>query len=388
MLRVLTLSTLFPTSVRPTNGLFVEQQTLSLAALPGVELEVVSPVAMPLWPLSFHRHYRDNIELPIRECWKGVTIHRPRFRVWPKLTRDAWARVMAQALLPVLREVRARFPFDVLAAEFFWPDGWAAMALAEALDLPFSIKARGNDIDGWDGQFKIRGQMKEAALAADGLLAVSESLREFMATLGIPRERVRVHYTGVDRELFRPVDRSSAKAALGIEGPLLATVGWLVPIKGQRLTLAALEVIPGAVLFVIGNGPDRGALEAQVRDRSLTGRVRFLGNCLHEELPKLLAAADVVVQPSEREGLSNVWVEALACGTPIVTSDVGAAREVIDRAEAGSVVAREPKAIAAAVKAILADPPAQVAVRAAAERFSWKRNSRELYEHLSALARN
>lgn len=387
MLRVLTLSTLFPTAVRPTYGLFVEQQTLGLAALPGVELEVVSPVGMPPWPLSFHPNYRDNIGLPRRECWKGVTIHRPRFRVWPKLTRDAWARVMAQALLPVLREVRARFPFDVLTAEFFWPDGGAAMALAEALDLPFSIKARGGDIDSWPRQSEIGEQMMKAALAADGLMAVSEPLREFMATLGIPRERVRVHHTGVDRERFRPVDRASAKAALGIEGPLLATAGWLTPIKGQRLTLAALEEIPGAVLLVIGDGPDRGALEAQARDRGLTGRVRFLGNCLHEELPALLAAADVLVQPSEREGLSNVWVEALACGTPIVISDVGAAREVIDRPEAGRIVGREPKAIAAAVNAILADPPAQAAVRNAAERFSWKRNSRELYEHLSALAR-
>jgi glycosyltransferase involved in cell wall biosynthesis len=385
MLRVLTLSSLFPTAARPTFGLFVERQTLGLAAREGVELEVVSPVGLPLWPLTLHPHYADHIGLPERERWKEVLVHRPRFRAWPRLTRNGTARAMAHALLPVLKEVRTRFPFDVIDAEFFWPDGPAAMILAEALGVPFSIKARGSDIDHWGSHPRIGEQIVAAARAADGLLAVSGALKESMAALGMPPERIRVHHTGVDHERFRPVERAAAKAALGVEGPLLATAGWLIPLKGQRLTLAALEDIPEATLLVIGDGPDRAALEAQARDRGLAGRVRFLGNRRHEELPALLAAADVLVQPSEREGLANIWVEALACGTPIAISDVGGARELVDRPEAGRIAVRNPKAIAAAVRAILADPPAQEAVREAAARFSWERNSRELFDHLSGL---
>jgi glycosyltransferase involved in cell wall biosynthesis len=76
----------------------------------------------------------------------------------------------------------------------------------------------------------------------------------------------------------------------------------------------------------------------------------------------------------------------LACGTPVVTTDVGGAREVIDRPEAGRLVPRDPDAVAAAVNALLADPPAQAAVRAAAERFSWSRNAAELHAHLARLA--
>jgi glycosyltransferase involved in cell wall biosynthesis len=102
-------------------------------------------------------------------------------------------------------------------------------------------------------------------------------------------------------------------------------------------------------------------------------------------LPDLLGAADIMVQPSRSEGLANVWVESLACGTPIVIPDVGGAREIVDRPAAGRIVAREPQAIADAVNAILADPPAQEDVGKAAERFSWERNSRELFEHLSGL---
>ncbi|MGZ8997668.1 MAG: glycosyltransferase, partial [Allosphingosinicella sp.] len=93
------------------------------------------------------------------------------------------------------------------------------------------------------------------------------------------------------------------------------------------------------------------------------------------------------VLPSEREGLANVWIEALACGTPIVVPDVGGAREVVDRPSAGRIVEREPKAIADAVKSILADPPATEEVREAAERFSWERNKSELFDHLAAISR-
>jgi glycosyltransferase involved in cell wall biosynthesis len=91
--------------------------------------------------------------------------------------------------------------------------------------------------------------------------------------------------------------------------------------------------------------------------------------------------------PSEREGLANVWVEALACGTPILIADVGGAREVLDRPEAGRLVARNAVAIAAAARAMLASPPDPAVVRRSAERFSWERNAEELHEHLARLVK-
>jgi glycosyltransferase involved in cell wall biosynthesis len=137
--------------------------------------------------------------------------------------------------------------------------------------------------------------------------------------------------------------------------------------------------------MLIGDGPERAALAAEATRLGVEERVRFLGNRPHEELPQLLGAADIMLLPSEREGLANAWVEALACGTPILVPDIGGAREVLDRPEAGRLVAREPEAIASAARDLLANPPEPAAVRAAAERFSWERNARELREHLSSL---
>jgi len=386
MLRVLTLATLFPNGARPTFGVFVERQTCALAARPDVEVEVVAPVGVPVWPLSLHPHYAPLRALPAKEDWAGLVVHRPPYPVWPRMQAGR-ARRMADALLPLLRDIRARFPFDVIDAEFFWPDGPAAMRLAQAMSVPFSIKARGSDIHVWGGEPGISAQILAAGRAAAGLIAVSAALKRDMVALGLPEEHIRVHHTGIDLDLFRPIDREAAKAALGVEGPLLITVGHLNARKGQEIALAALEAIPNATLLLAGDGPERARLERQAQASGLSDRVRFLGVQRHEALPGLIAAADVMVLPTVSEGLANVWVEALACGTPVVTSDVGGAREVVDRPEAGRLVPRDPTAVADAVNALLADPPAPAAVRAAAEKFSWQRNAAELFDHLSGLVR-
>jgi len=383
MLRVLTLATLFPNHLRPTLGVFVERQTKALVAQAEVEVRVVAPVGLPLWPLSLHPHYASLRNLPLRENWNGLDVHRPRYRVWPKLGHAGTARRMAAALLPVLQKIRRDFPFDVIATEFFWPDGPATALLARALDVPFSIRARGSDIHIWGMQKGIGAQVVAAGRAANGILAVSAAMREDMIALGMPAEKIRVHYTGLDLDAFKPVDRAAAKAALGVAGPLLVTAGGLLVRKGQDLAIEALKALPGATLILVGDGPDRARLEGLAAGLP----VRFLGVRPHGELPGLLAAADVMVLPTVSEGLANVWVEALACGTRVVTSDVGGAREVIDRPDYGRLVPRDPAAIAAAVRDLLDDPIPQASVRAGALRFSWERNSAELAAHLRALVR-
>jgi glycosyltransferase involved in cell wall biosynthesis len=386
MLRVLTLATLFPNAARPQLGTFVERQALALAARPGVALELVAPVGLPVWPLSLHPHYAPLRRLPRRETWKGLVVHRPRYRVWPLIGARGTARSMARAVLPLLRRIREPFPFDVIDAQFFWPDGPAAMRLGAALGLPFSIKARGSDIHHWGDRPGISGQIAAAGNRAGGLLAVSGALKADMAALGLPGERIRVHHTGVDLDRFRPIDRAAAKAALGLSGPLLVSAGALIERKGQAFAIEALAALPGAELLLVGEGPYRPQLERLARRKGVARRAHFLGARPHDDLPALLGAADVAVQPSATEGLANVWVEALACGTPVVTCDVGGAREAIDRPEAGRLVAREAKAIAAAIRDLLAAPPDPAAVRKAAEKFSWDRNAEELEAHLRQVA--
>lgn len=387
MLRVLTLSTLFPNAASPTFGVFVESQTLRLAAQEGVELRVVNPIAMPPFPLDLHARYRKLRSLPLEESWRGLRVARPRLRILPGLSGRINPALLFHAVRPVLRRWRAEgFAFDVIDAQFFYPEGPAAARLAAEFGVPFSIKARGADVHYWCARAGCGRQILDAAARADGLLAVAQSLRRDMVALGMDGTKIAVHYTGVDLERFRPADRAAAKAALGVSGPLVVSLGALVPRKGHEIVIEAVAGMEGATLLIVGEGRERARLAALVQARGLAGRVRLLGSVPHAELPAILAAADVMALASRSEGLANAWIEAMACGTPVVAPDVDGAAEALDRPAAGRLVReRTPAAIAGAIRAILADPPAPEAVRASAERFTWGRNALELHEHLARL---
>ena len=385
MLRVLTLSTLYPSSQRPNFGIFVERQTIGLAAREDVELHVVSPRGLPPWPVSRHANYRALSDLPAIEQRRGVTVHRPRFLNLPATGGRFHASAMARALIPFLTRLRRSFAFDVIDAEFFFPDGPAAVALGRHFGTPVSIKARGADIHFWGTASATREQVRDAGRAADGLLAVSGALRADMIALGMPGERIAVHRTGIDRSLFRPGQRAAAKLALGITGPLVVSAGALIARKGHEIVIDAVARLPGVALRIAGAGPDHAALAARIDALGVGDRVALLGPVPHAELPQWFAAADVMALASASEGLANVWVEALASGTPIVVPAIGGADEAVDRPAAGRMVARDAGAFAVAIAELLSSPPASVDTAAAADRFSWDTNSAELHAHLSAL---
>ena len=387
MLRILTLSTLFPDASRPNFGVFVERQTIGLAAHPDVALQVVAPIGVPPFPLSLASRYRPLRALPKAEEWKGLTLHRPRFANVPG-TGGRWhVAMLTRALIPVLDAIRRDFRFDIIDAEFFFPDGPAAIALGRRYGVPVSIKARGADIHHWGRAPHTDEQVAMAIRQADGLLAVSQPMADDIAALAAPRAPVTVHYTGVDRSRFGVEDRAAAKRALGIDTPLVVSVGALIPRKGHDIVIAAAQPLPGVTFHLIGEGPQRGALQAQIERLGLGDRVKLLGALPHDQVPRHLAAADVMALASASEGLANAWVEALASGTPVVITDAGGAREAVNRPAAGRIVDATPTAFSEAIAALIADPPTADDVKEAAARFSWEANTTALYDHLRSLAK-
>ncbi len=139
------------------------------------------------------------------------------------------------------------------------------------------------------------------------------------------------------------------------------------------------------MLVLCGAGPDEAALRQQAARAGLENRVRFAGSLGHDDLPLLLATAEAMVLASEREGIANAWIEALASGAPLVIPDVGGAREVIDRPAAGRLVARDPQAIAAGLREVLAARIPSEEVAAVAARFSWDTNAARLAEIYSGI---
>ncbi|MEI4509122.1 glycosyltransferase [Sphingopyxis sp. CCNWLW253] len=383
-LRVLSIATLFPDAVRPNFGLFVEKSLRALAAQPGVELTIVAPVGLPPFPLSLHKRYRALRNLPRNESWNGLTVLRPRFTLIPRVGARFNPAKVARAVLSAVRGQS----FDVIDAQFFYPDGPAAMRVADTLGLPFSAKARGADISHFGHDPATRSQVIEAGKTAAGLLAVSEAMRGDMAAIDIDPAKIAVHYTGIDTARFHPGDRAAARAALGMGGtPTILTVGALIERKGQALVIEALPALPDVHYWLAGAGEEESRYRALARKFGVASRVHFMGPVANADLPQLYRAADAVVMPSVSEGLANAWVEALACGTPIVISGAGGAAELVTSPSAGRIVERTPDAIAAAVRDILANPPSPSDVAASlGGRFDWDRNGRELAAHLRRCA--
>ena len=306
MLRVLSLTTLFPSSAHPRYGLFVARQAEALARRGDIEMVVLAPQAIAPVPFDRLLNSPEERAVPASSAAWGVMIHHPRYPYLPRIGPRWNAGLIARAVLPLARRLHAEAPFDLVDAQFFFPDGPAAARIASALGLPLSIKARGSDIVHWGSQDHARKAMLAAAGKAAGLLSVSEALKRDMAALGMDPAKITVHYTGLDHALFQPLPRAAARAACldlaPSDGPLLVTVGNLVPIKGQHLVIAALAALPGARLVLAGTGPEEARLRALAGQIGVGERVHFAGSLQAEPLARLLAAADVMVLPSEREG--------------------------------------------------------------------------------------
>lgn len=391
--RVLSLATLYPNIAAPRFGTFVARSLEALAARGDWAVTVINPIGVP--PVAFGR-YRPLKAAAVDGREKGVAVYRPTFPLFPKIGARLNCRLIARAVMPLAKRLHSKTPFDLVDAQFFYPDGPAAARVAAELGLPLSIKARGADIHYWGAQSFARPDILAAGDQAAGLLAVCGALADDMAAIGLPRGKITLHYTGLDRDRFRPMQHPQLRRRLGKElgialpnrSPVLATVGALIPRKGQALVIEAMAALSNdTVLLLVGRGADEAALRAQVARARMTGRVHFLGSLDHDLLPLVLSAADVMVLPSASEGLANAWVEALACGTPLVITEAGGAREVVTTPEAGRIVARNPHAIGAGIADILADPPLREAVAATAERFSWQANAAALAAHYDGLLR-
>lgn len=388
--RLLSIATLYPNAHAPQFGTFVARSLEALAARGDWEVTAINPIGIP--PLALGR-YRALAKAAVEGVENGVEVHRPSFMLVPRLGARINPSMIARAVLPLARRLHDERPFDIVDAQFFYPDGPAAAWIARQLGLPYAIKARGSDITFWGAQAFAREQMVEAAAHARGLLAVSRALKEDMVALGMPAERIGVHYTGLDRDRFRPLAHSGLRTKLGASlgiplgetEKVVATVGALIDRKGQDLVIGAVASIPGTRLLLVGRGGDEKHLRGLARDLGVEDRVHFLGSVDHDMLPVVLSAADAMALPSRTEGLANAWVEALACGTPLVISDAGGARELVTGPDAGYVVRRDIESVAAALRRLFADPPARERVAATVERFGWAAHAAELarrYEDL------
>jgi teichuronic acid biosynthesis glycosyltransferase TuaC len=374
-IRVLTFSTLYPNREMPYFGIFVENRLRHLVSSGEAASMVVAPVPWFPFEQPIFGRYAAFARVPREELRHGIPVLHPRYPLIPKLGMSSAPLLMHAALRkPLAQILNARFPFDLIDAHYFYPDGVAAVLLGRTLGKPVVITARGTDIN-LISHFRLaRRWLRWAARRAAGIVAVSEALRDRLIELGASGCRIEVLRNGVDLDLFAPKDRAAARRDLGLDpdGPVVLAVSSLVRWKGVDLVIRAVAALPSAHLVIVGEGPEAGALRRLAEALRLRERVRFLGPLPQDRLASWYHAADVLVLASAREGCPNVLLEALACGTPVVAAAVGGVPEIVRDAAAGRLVAeRTSETFTCAIRDLLADPPARAGVRAYAEGFEW-----------------
>lgn len=375
LLRLLTVTTLYPNPNQPNHGVFVENRLRHLVASGAASSEVIAPV--PWFPSASPAFggWSRYAGIPAAEQRHGLAVHHPRYLALPRigLFSGPWMlhRAMRAAALRLLNEGRR---FDAIDAHYLYPDGVAALWLGRELGLPVVVTARGSDTSLLP-QYRLPRRLIEGVIAgADALIAVSAGLRQGLLDLGAPPGKVTVLRNGVDLDTFRPApDRAALRAELSLSGPTLLSVGLLIPRKGHDRIIAALPELPGCTLLVAGEGPDRAALLALAERLGVADRVRLLGPQPHAALARLYAAADALVLASLREGWANVLLEAMACGTPALAGPAWGSAEAISSPAAGLVLDDvTPAAIADGVRRLFAAPPDRAETRRHAEGFGWE----------------
>jgi teichuronic acid biosynthesis glycosyltransferase TuaC len=371
--RLLTFTTLYPNAEQPNHGVFVENRLRHLVASGAVESEVVAPVPFfPITARSFGRWSEYARVKPV-ESRHGLRIHHPRYPALPRIGMTIAPTLLARCgIACVERLIAAGLQFDAIDAHYLYPDGVSAIRIGRRFGKPVVITARGSDVTQLPDFPGPRRAIIATIAAADQLVTVSAALRDGLIALGAPPSKITVLRNGIDADMFRPTERAATRGELGLTRKTLISVGLLIERKRHHLTIEAMRLLPDCELIIVGEGQERERLSALIRRFGLGDRVRLLGARPHAQLPGLYSAADVMVLASSREGWANVLLEAMACGTPVVAMRIGGNAEVVQCAEAGTIVDDpEPRSIAAAVRALIASPPDRSATRAYAQALGW-----------------
>lgn len=363
-MKILWITNIFPNAWYPKKGPFNYEIAQQLAR--DHELFMIVPIA---WTdqLRIRRDAVLHREIEGRLNELRIRIQYPRYYYVPRLLRRCYGTFLWWSVRKIVRRALKTFAPDVVLAYWIHPDGEVAVRVAKQAGVPSVIISGGSDALLLTRDGRRCEKIRRVLELADGIIGVSENLRQKLSSLGVPPEKLHVVPRGVDTTRFCTGDKAAARDRLGIreQANIVLWVGRMVPVKGLDVLLNAVEILHregvSLRLILIGDGPLRHSMETKVRESGLSNVVSFLGSVSHDRLPDWYRAADVTVLSSHSEGVPNVLRESLACGTPFVATNVGGVSELLG--EGSEVVApNDPMSLASAIRKVLTrDVPEPIA---------------------------
>ncbi|MBI4687019.1 MAG: glycosyltransferase [Nitrospirae bacterium] len=306
------------------------------------ELKVVAPV--PWFP--FIRYLKKDYRpiVPYFEMQEGIEVYHPKFFNIPRFFKFLDGFFFFISSIVTIMKIKNKFNFDLIDSHFAYPDGFGAVLLGKVFRKPVAITVRGT-IKKLLQHSLIRAQIKYALKNAERVFTVCDDLKRVVTGLGIPENKTAVISNGVDIEKFKPMQKADARQALGLpmDKKIIVSVGGLVKRKGFHRVISAMpeikKTIPDLSYIIIGGASVEGNYEPELRRMvkalELEREVIFAGAVQHSELYKWLSASDVFCLATSNEGWANVFLEAMACGLPVVTTNVGGNKEVVSSGDYG-----------------------------------------------------
>lgn len=333
-IKILVLSSLFPSPASPNSGIFIKEQLKEIMKLCSV-IGVVSP--KPWLP-----KIKDN---PKEEVWGDIKIFRPRYFMIPKLTVYLNGFFYFISVYLFLRRMKEFIDFDILHVHFAYPTGFAGVLLGKILKKKVILTVRGTDINSFPENRILRIFIKYTLTNVEETIAVSNALKKEVAKMDVAVNKVTVIPNGVNLNLFKPMPKRDARKELGLDNHynIILFVGNLEKVKGLEYLLRAFKeicnsnVIDNTILVLIGTGSLYNLINKMIDDYGIQDCVMLKNHIPHEGIPLWINASDVLCLASLSEGRPNVLYEAIACGIPVVATNVGGISEIIASKELGEL---------------------------------------------------
>ena len=376
---ILTFTTLYPNIIQSTHGVFVENRLRHLRKETNVKARVIAPIPWIPTHKGPFKNYPDYPAIPDTETRCGVEITHPRYLIIPKIGWYLTPWLLYQGTKKAVQALNAKQKIDLIDAHYLYPDGLAAALHAKDLGIPFTMTARGSDVNVIADHILARKMITWAAKRANHIITVSESLKEKLISHHIDRNKVTTLRNGVDLDTFTPQDQKKSRRKFNIpqNNKILLSVGNLIELKGHHLIIKALTMLDNTYqLYIAGSGPDETMLKKLIEKLNLQDRVHLLGKVPHDQLPILYSAADALILASSREGWPNVVLESIACGTPVIANTVNGTPEIIKSPEAGILIKnREAETIKQGIEQLFSNLPNRNDTANYAKAFTWTETS-------------
>jgi len=336
----MSVSHLFPNSLQPNLGIFVKERLKYVARK--TNLSVIAPIPkFPFMNLLDKYYGIDDIEH--QEIVEGVHVYHPRYFMIPKYLKCLDAAFYSLSLRHFAEDFIRVNKIDILDFHWVYPDGIAGIDWARKSGKKIIVTVRGNEAIHYYEKTRVREIIKEQLSSFHHIITVSNDLKnKVINSYSVQPDKVTVIPNGIDSTKFYPIEKSAAKAYCHLDDNkrIILTVSRLSSEKGLEFLIQAVSKIKSTdvMLIIIGDGPLKGKLTNMVKSLGLAESVRFMGNIGHSDIIKWYNSADIFCLPSLWEGCPNVVIEALACGIPVVATNVGGIPDLVPGDQAGCLV--------------------------------------------------